>query len=313
MKIISFLPLFLSFISVVSCAGKLTLRKKMPASYIGRFDLSDENRAKCEWPGSAVMINFEGKSISAVISDSGDGGTNKFGGFNNNYILPVVDDVLQKKIRLKSGKHSYILAKNLENKKHSITIFKCTEAFIGTVVFHDFTLPVGGKFLPPPAKKKRFIEFIGDSVTCAYGNEAKNEKEGFAPVTENNYYSYAAITARELNADFAAIAWSGKGVYRNYDCSTNGTILELYDRVLPSSSNKKYNFEERVPQFVVINIGANDFAKPDLAYNKFVKCYEKLIRKVNSNYPATQIILIGTSKNSDWSSKQFELLKKNQK
>jgi len=302
--------IFALFLGLFACQADQNKNLKMQnIKYIGRFNLFEPNAPKCEWPGSVLSLRFKAKSISAVFNDSGSGKSNKFGGFDNNYILVIVDGKIIKKLRLKSGKHSYVLARNLLNVPHTITIYKCTEAFIGTLQIYGFELPENGEFLAPPPNKKRYIEFIGDSVTCAYGNEAKNEKEGFAPITENNFYSYAAITARKLNADFACIAWSGKGIYRNYDCSTNETILELYDKTLPLSSKEKYNFKEKIPQIVVINIGANDFAKPDLSSNEFIKSYIKLIKKVHNNYQKANIFLIATSKNTPWADEQFRLLK----
>lgn len=122
---------------------------------------------------------------------------------------------------------------------HEVTIYKNTEAQKGSVLFKGFDLH-GGTLLPPTRRARR-IEFIGDSITCGYGNEGKNatcpfevkvrdarDKDGnvimkdgkpavvTVPVTERQYLSYTALAARELDADAVTICWSGKGVYKNY-------------------------------------------------------------------------------------------------
>jgi hypothetical protein len=123
---------------------------------------------------------------------------------------------------------------------HEITIHKNTEAQKGAVQFKGFDLH-GGHFLPPVRRARR-IEFIGDSIICAYGNEGQNATCPFevkvrdvkdpqgnpilgpngqplvvtVPLTENQYKSFTAQAARALDADAVTVCWSGKGVYKNY-------------------------------------------------------------------------------------------------
>ena len=88
----------------------------------------------------------------------------------------------------------------------------------------------------------RKIEFIGNSITCGYGNEGTNKFQGFEYETENHYYSYAAITARNLKAQHWVVARSGIGAYRNY----NG----------PKTGNPESNME----RIAVLTIHSKDYA-----------------------------------------------------
>lgn len=119
------------------------------------------------------------------------------------------------------------------NRPHEVTIYKNTEAQKGAILFKGFELH-GGTLLPPTRRARR-MEFIGDSITCGYGNEGKNATCPFevsvrevkdpesgqpvlvtVPLTENQFLSFTSMAARELDADAVTICWSGKGVDRNY-------------------------------------------------------------------------------------------------
>ena len=88
--------------------------------------------------------------------------------------------------------------------------------------FWGFVLDEGKKLVDAPAFSDRKIEFIGNSITCGYGNEGLKKEEHFDYATENHYYSYASITARNLDAQHWVVARSGIGAYRNYNGPRTG-------------------------------------------------------------------------------------------
>jgi hypothetical protein len=59
----------------------------------------------------------------------------------------------------------------------------------------------------------RRIEFIGDSDTCAFGNEGLQTHSrrifGMKGRMENVYNGYACVLARMFEADPHVLAWSG--------------------------------------------------------------------------------------------------------
>src|SRR5690554_1850406 len=101
------------------------------------------------------------------------------------------------------------------------------------------------------------IEFIGNSITCGYGNESSQNppKSGFTSVNENNYMAWGAIAARELQAQYSCVAYSGRGLYQNNDGSTAGTLPKIYDQVIADNATVTWDNTRYVPDIIVINLG----------------------------------------------------------
>jgi lysophospholipase L1-like esterase len=163
----------------------------------------------------------------------------------------------------------------------------CTEASQGEAQFLGFNFG-SGKLLAAPTPLQRKIEFIGDSITCAYGNEGKRKEDNFTAKNENSYLSYASINARSLNASSNSIAWSGIGLAMNYVGGSGPLMLERYQLTLPNSG-VKWDFKNYIPDVVVINLGTNDFSTTPAEKTKFVTAYKTLITQVRGNYPDAHI------------------------
>jgi lysophospholipase L1-like esterase len=234
--------------------------------YVGRFEISAENGATCAWPASAITIRFRGTAINARL----DLGDNRF--------EVVVDG---KPVRVLSpgwfGGDLYSLASGLPDADHVVTLFKRTEAEVGTARFMGFQLNQGATLLPAPVAERR-IEVIGDSISAGYGNEG-TANEHFSPRTENAYLTYGAITARAFNAEYVCIAWKGKRLW------PLNTLPEIYDQVLPGTDGTVWNFNAWKPDAVLINLGTNDFFAGVPEEEGWVKAYHDFIDHVRKNYP----------------------------
>ena len=68
------------------------------------------------------------------------------------------------------------------------------------------------KIIKPTEYKKLRIEYIGDSITCAYGIECASTSEPFQTTTQNFELTYAFLSAKELDADYSCVCYSGSGV-----------------------------------------------------------------------------------------------------
>jgi hypothetical protein len=92
------------------------------------------------------------------------------------------------------------------------------------------------------------------------------------------------------------VSYSGRGVVRNYGDKNKTSINpmpSLYDRTCFFDSTKHWNFNEWVPQVVVINLGTNDFStRPFPDKRVFQSAYNKLINRVRSLYPMVTIFCI---------------------
>ena len=247
--------------------------------YTGRIDFSHPGEAKFAYPGTSIKFKFEGKICNLHFSDYSVSEM-------ANYYSILVDN----EENVVGIQHDTIIKFKLSEGSHSIEIFKRTESLVGIGIFKGLDIEKGKKLLPlQPLSRK--IEFIGNSITCGYGNEGNSPECHFAPETENGYLSYAAITARNLNADYLAVAYSGKGVIQNYDLKTE-TIPQVYDRTFPDLNKPLWDFKRYTPDLVVINLGTNDFAHaaPDSAL--FIKTYTEFLKKIRTNYPKAKILCI---------------------
>ncbi len=245
--------------------------------YVGRVDTSSANSARFAWSGTGAVVRFEGTSLAVELKGGQE------------YTV-VVDDMVQAKLTAKDGVNE--LAKDLDAGVHTVELYRRTEASQGESEILGFDFG-GGKLLAPPPVTRR-LEFIGDSITCGYGNEGASASCGFTPQTENHYAAYAAITARNLGAELSTVAWSGKGVVCNYGDDASSCMDPLptyYDRILPNRADSVWDFSRFQPDAVVINLGTNDFSTnsdPDQA--TFEAAYKALIGRVRKAYPDAHIL-----------------------
>ena len=185
--------------------------------------------------------------------------------------------------------------------KHTITIYKATEATTGNITFTG----AEGDLFKVTEKPKKKIEFIGDSITSGMGNDTKAMPCGTGEWYDqhNAYYSYAPITARTLNADFVLSSVSGIGMYRNWnDEHINEAIMpDVYENLyLNKDASKKYAFGFN-PDVTCIALGTNDFSDGDdkktrLPFNedKYVANYVAFIQAVYKHAPNTRIVLLNS-------------------
>lgn len=254
--------------------------------YTGRFSFKDAEKVTFAQSGCMIEARFTGTSITFYLANySFDPLT-----YTDNYFNVFIDS--NEAIVLHTpNDSSYYKIKDLTDEPHHIRIFKRTEAACGPCIFGGFLLDEGDSLLELPKPLNRRIEFVGNSIIAGYGNEDSIKGNSFKPNTENNYMAIGAITARLLNAEYSAICYSGKGVYRNYDHTTKQTVPVLYDLVQPLPKIK-WHFKNWTPHVVVINLGTNDFATGPPPQDEFVRAYYKFLIKIKNHYPKTTIICL---------------------
>ncbi|MCL2327191.1 MAG: GDSL-type esterase/lipase family protein [Bacteroidetes bacterium] len=270
--------------------------------YTGRIDKSDKSAYRFSHCGVSIQTKFYGSSVAAEITEYGNGSA---GG--TNYFNVIIDGKVQgKPLQLMPGKHIYTLAQNLAERTHTIELFKRTESQVGEVAFHGFREEVSGENLAMADLPNLKLEFIGNSITCGYGNAVAysaqdlETKSGFNSVNENNYMAYGAITARNLRAQYSCIAYSGRGLFQNNTGCTEGTVPQMYDRIFPDNPQSVWTAADRAayaPHYIIINLGSNDFyAETSQGKNfyvereKFVDAYVNFVNKLRSYYPQATII-----------------------
>ncbi len=277
----------------LSCGAQV---KTIPFSdkfirYEGRVGFTTD-AAVLSWSGTSVTIWFKGTGISAILQDSDTA----------NYYNVVVDDKSIVKIHTDTERKKYVLASGLLNANHKLQLFKRTEWAMGKTFFYGFETSSNTKILAPSPLPKRKIEFYGNSITCGYAVEDSSGKDSGKGYFENNYVSYAALTARHFGAQYSCIARSGIGVMLSWFPLI---MPEMYDRLDATDSNSVWDFGRYTPDVVVVNLFQNDSwivklpnhkefihrfgnAAPDEAY--IVSSYEKFVNTIRSKYPKAYII-----------------------
>jgi lysophospholipase L1-like esterase len=227
---------------------------------------------RCAWSGSHVVGRFKGTGVSARIKDEGF-----------NLFQVVIDGEVKKVLRTDKvkGEAVYQLADGLPDAVHEVSLHRRAEAKVGEAVFFGFE-PTNGKLMPAAPGPDRRIETIGDSITTGFGNEGPGAACGYVNSEQNEYATYGAIAARNLNADHTTIAWSGKTLHE---------MKEYFDKSLPQrTEGPKWDFAQYQPQVVVINVGTNNFALVDPGEARFVRLYHELVQVVRAAYPKAFIV-----------------------
>jgi hypothetical protein len=247
--------------------------------FVARVDRSDPAGPRFAWSGSTILARFTGASIGVRL------------GGGKSYFDVRIDGKLQTTVLATTAdKKEYPLAANLGPGPHELSVFRRNEARDGATTFLGLILdPAGGALLAPPPPASRRLEIIGDSTTCGYGVEGRNTNCPFSPATENYDVTYGPVTARAVGADLVTIAWTAKGMYRNFQGDTNDTLPVLYGRTLGLPGTSAWDLATWIPHAVVINLGDNDFQKGDPG-QPFVTTYTAFIHRLRRAYPDALII-----------------------
>ncbi len=267
--------------------------------YVGRFDFANPKQVKFAWTGAQITFTFEGTMCYLLMNHFSEG-NDKADNPKTNYFNVFINNKLVKILQVENGKKVYELAKGLPKGNYTVSIFKRTEASFGVCEFLGFEVDEAAKILDSPARPTRKIEFIGDSITCGYGNEGDKADCTFTPATENGYLSYAQITARNLSAEAVTICYSGRGLIRNYDKTSRNTMPVLYDLMYPQDSISRWKSTDWIPQAVIINLGTNDFAHEVPDSTLFCLSYHSLIEKtLKTNTKASIFCIVGSMMNGE--------------
>ena len=208
-----------------------------------------------------------------------------------------VDDRPATTVDVSADRERYEVATGLDPAlPHEVSIVREAEAFAGVHELLGVDLGPGGRFLPDPPRSMR-IEILGDSISCGYGVLGEAPSCPFTFGTERASAAYGALLGRMLDADVTTVCWSGRGVFRNYDGSTTGTMPELFELAIPTPPMAPWPFKTPAPDVVIVALGTNDFlggAGRPLDLVAFEDAYTRLAKRVREAYPKA-LLLVTTS------------------
>ncbi len=263
--------------------------------YTGRISFANPERPAWNFPGIQIIAAFEGTSLK-MMAKPGSG-----------YFMARIDGAEPFKVAFTGRKDSVVtLATALPEGRHLVRLMYVIEGYEMYPEFWGFVLDKGRRLVAPPALPERKIEFIGNSITCGYGNEGTNAREHFEYETENHYFSYASLTARALDAQHWVVARSGIGAYRNFGGPKAGTpesnmpvqyeytgyALAPNLRQNGGLLSMKWDFSRYQPDVICINLGTNDLSTNNYDVRLLKQGYKTLLKMVRQHNPKARIVFL---------------------
>jgi lysophospholipase L1-like esterase len=245
--------------------------------YIGRF--TDEAQPQFEWEGSGVVARFNGTGIAVTMSGLA------------NWFETFVDGEPAAKFQTEGGAKTFTIADKLPQGQHTVEVYRRTEALFEPTRFAGFVVS-GGELVPSPYPFKHRMLVIGDSISAGYGDLGPLDSGCHLEITtESALLAYPMLTARALKSAVHVIAWSGKGMYRQFadrDVPSRDQMPVLFERTVPTDAASVWNHSRYVPDVIVINLGSNDWDGGDPG-EPYVRAYSAFLAHLRQLYPAAEI------------------------
>lgn len=321
-------PHFTDDAALVDISGRPTTFTGPEVAIGGRTGTTEDGSTKLSWAGTTLSARFTGSRITAKMKLS-EAQPQNF------YLVSMDGNIVETRAVNRSDTTQSFEAPAGDG-PHALTLTKLNEPMDGSLIFGGFTPEDGGALLPTQTPSGRRIEFVGDSITCGYGNQGfittkmltasssadanslrscKTFLNKQVYEVSSAYMSWGPQVARAFNAEYRLTCWSGKGVYRNADNTDVDLMPEVFNRAVATDANTSHDFNDWIPQAVVVDLGTNDFGSvaqasvggaPDVA--KFEARYIGLVKRIRQVYPNAWIILANGPLLSDYYPRTFKAL-----
>lgn len=294
-------------ISVADCKNKL--------ERLGRTYDAHDGDIYINWTCAGIRFKFTGLSLVAELGgicgeeidiNPFDGTSSKRKTWPCAAVFIDDSDEPSEYFEINSKSHNYLLFSSEKEETHIITLRKLTENPKGKFAVKSFICE--GKIEKADKNTKKLnIEFIGDSITCGFGNKAVDRDRLFFSEDENGWLSHAAIAARKLDADFSILSYSGiaitKGIGKyKWPAPSMVDLYPYTDRLIEEQQNKQggfleWNFKNSKYDVIVLNLGTNDATVIDFNENvikgteRFEKDYYNFLRLIREKNGKTPYII----------------------
>jgi lysophospholipase L1-like esterase len=283
--------LFLAAVAALVLSTPVMAQTALTPNIGGRVVVQPDGAYEFGWPGLYFEGRFTGRSVEVVIDPQLE-------------VLAVsIDGKVRNEVAMPGvARMSY---NDLGPGEHVVRVDKLTESQTGSARFLGFTVGRGGQALPPPSRPRR-IEFIGDSHTVGYGVRATKHSCTQAEIHDltDTSLTFGPILSRRLDADYRIVAFSGRGVVRNYGGGAPGqTLPVLYSRMIPGQAAPGVDpADPWRPDLIVIGLGTNDFSTPlasgeawadmDALHADYRATYVGFVRDLAKRQPQARFLLI---------------------
>ncbi|MBS1934694.1 MAG: GDSL family lipase, partial [Bacteroidetes bacterium] len=258
----------------------------------GRFAFDEHNNLELISSAAHFGFGFTGKEcvIHAFLNDAS----------GHNYLQYELDGGYQKRIRIGGGDSLQIPIDAGTNGRHTIWIYKTTEATTGPIFINRISGNDLYALTPPDVP---LIEFIGNSITCGAAADSSEMPCSVGDYHDhhNAYYAYGPRVARALHANFLLSSVSGIGIYRTWNMDSPSMPMVYENKDFLEQSTRRWDFKTFTPEVVSIALGTNDLSHGDGVHPRlpfdsavFVSKYISFVKLVKSKYPKAKIALLSS-------------------
>lgn len=206
-------------------------------------------------------------------------------GIDGCYVDVIVDGGEATRVKIPNGTNTVKLVRGLAEGKHTVRVLTANSAAFGTLsVSHvEFT---GALEVPKTENSKLRILAIGDSITTGYGLYGK-DGDSAAPAnkieTSDGYYSYAAVAARDLDAELSVVANEAAPI-----SEVHGFVNKLNRR----EGAPNWDWTKDKNDVIVINLGTNDEWISDKTSETALADAKALLDDMRKKNPDAEIIWV---------------------
>lgn len=276
--------------AILACAAAGRAEVAVPAddpniNYYGRFDFANPKAPRFNWSGTAIEFSVSGTATVAAEMVDGAG-----------YYDVEVDGKTQATpvfVDARSPK-SYALATGLSADAHRIRIVRRNEAYGTIASLSKILLADGGRLAASP-KPARKMEFVGDSWTAGYFNEACSDQQK----NTNTNKAWARLTSKAFHAQDVILAESGIGLAKSLGGKT--VMPKKYPDTFDTAGttpNPKWNFASWKPDIVTVFLGIND-KNAGATEAQFTAALHAFVTVIRGNYPEAAILFVSATGGMD--------------
>lgn len=274
-------------ISAENCKDITLSTNSENVKFLGRFYIKDE----VTWlvlSGSAIEFYLTGKSAKVILN--GDGSAIYLPEDQRARFAIYIDDKQLIDTTMGELEKTIELFNSTEEKEIKIRIILLSEGSHGGIGVKNLIINScsdSQKYIRPSEYKKLRIEYIGDSITCAFGIECASPSEPFQTLTENFELSYAYLSAKELDADYSGVCYSGSGV-----AGGGSQMPQHYTKTNAFTSyNEEWDFTKFPNDVVLINLGTNDHGyAAESKHDEYIQEYTNFLGLIREKNPNAYIV-----------------------